>query len=140
MDSMRAAKWSARIEAAASSGMPINEWCKENHVSKRQFYRFSKDLGYTANGKRTSKWPGTDISDKDAQNHPETACRLDTSVQNLVAVPLQTVRSALENETSELVPAAQPQIVIQYGTVSIAVGDGFSSETLRRVLEVVADA
>jgi len=61
-------------------------------------------------------------------------------VPALVAVPRGIVESSRTGQSGEQPDIRQPQIIIRYGEFQIAVGDRFSSESLQRVLEVVAHA
>lgn len=123
-------EWAETIEAAARSGLRISEFCRKNEVSTNYFYRYALLLGYTSGGKRTEKWFA-------AVSRTSENGALSTDVQALVPVPVQTVRMAWESTD---IPPVQPQISILHDSFRIDIGDGFSQDTLRRVLEVVRNA
>lgn len=123
-------EWTATIEAAIRSGLKISEYCRKNDIAENHFYRNALLLGYTSGGKRTEKWSAV------ASSVPEKTDPLADSPA-LVPVPVQTVRMAWEHTE---VPLAQPQISILHDSFRIEIGDGFSQDTLRRVLEVIRNA
>ena len=44
MDEEKAMLWQQRIQACMSSGLSVNRWCKENHVSSPSFYYWKNRL------------------------------------------------------------------------------------------------
>ena len=44
MDEKKAMLWQQRIQACMSSGLSVNRWCKENHVSSPSFYYWKNRL------------------------------------------------------------------------------------------------
>lgn len=124
-------EWAATIEAGARSGLKIAEFCRKNNIPENVFYRYALLLGYTNGGKRTEKWFSavsgpTEKTDSSVNDDPA-----------LVPVPVQTVRMAWKSAD---VSPLQPQISIYHDSLRIDIGDGFSQDTLRRVLEVVRNA
>lgn len=122
--------WAATIEAAIRSGLKISEYCRKNDISENHFYRYALLLGYTSGGKRTEKWSTA------ASGIPEKTVP-SADAPALVPVPAQTVRMAWAPTN---VPPAQPQISILHNSFRVDIADGFSQDTLRRVLEVVRNA
>jgi hypothetical protein len=124
-------EWAATIEAAVKSGLKISEFCRKNDIAVNHFYRYALLLGYTSGGKRTEKWftTASGASEKSVPSMKDNPA--------LVPVPVQTVRMAWESTD---VSPAQSQISIFHDSFRIDIGEGFSQDTLRRVLEVVRNA
>jgi hypothetical protein len=122
--------WEKLIEEAARSGLSVSEFCTQHNLSTNLFYRKAKSLGYMAEGKRTEKWEAA------ASGNPGPC----NPMPAFVAVPLGLVEGSRSCTCSEQHGTPQPQIIIRYGGFQIALGDRFSDESLRRVLEVVAHA
>ncbi len=147
-------KWIKIIEDAARSGMRIADFCRKNGIHENVFYRNTLILGYTKNGKRTEKWTNavssaeaekwTDaVSSSEAEKWTDTVAPAETEKCNtsdhpsFVPVPVQTVRAAWRISEPD---AGQSQIAIHHDSFRIVVGEGFSQDTLRRVLEVMRNA
>lgn len=122
-------EWIEILEAAARSDLSIKEFCIQNSISENRFYRNSLKLGYTCNGKRTQKW-------LDAASH-KSEIQAPASCPALVPVPAHTVQLAWESVEPS---SEQTEIAILHDAFKIVVGDHFSSDVLRRVLEVMRDA
>lgn len=122
--------WEELITEAARSGISVSEFCSQHSLSKNLFYRMTKLLGYTDGGRRTEKWEA-------AASGGPVSCN---PMPALVAVPVGIVESSRSGVCEDHQGIPQPQIIIRYGGFQIAVGDSFSNESLRRVLEVVAHA
>ena len=130
MTRKKASDWEGLITEAACSGIDIPEFCSLHGFSRSWFYRMARRLGYMDGGKRTEKWEAA----------ASGACATHSPVPALVAVPRGIVESSRTGQSGEQPDIRQPQIIIRYGKFQIAVGDRFSSESLQRVLEVVAHA
>lgn len=121
--------WSEIVIAAYRSGEKIRHWCQKHGINEKGFHGWAKKLGYTENGKRTDKYyslmedPTTEI--------PEVAM----AVPVFVEVPSQV----LENfrEPVQVFPSDHPLITVQAGSYQIGIRDGFSEQTLSKVLEVI---
>lgn len=122
--------WEDLIAEAACSGIDISEFCSRHGISKSWFYRMARRLGYMDGGKRTEKWEAA----------ASGACTTHGPAPALVAVPQRIVESGRTGQFGEQPDIHQPQIIIRYGEFRIAVGDRFSNESLRKVLEVIAHA
>lgn len=123
-------EWITILENAARSGMSVSDFCREYDISKNLFYRNSLKFGFTRNGKRTEKWSNAACSTK--PDKPAVS-----SLPALVPVPAQTIRAAWSQPDPD---AGRPQIAILHDSFRIIIGDDFSQDTLRRVLEVMRDA
>ncbi len=159
-------KWIKIIEDAARSGMRITEFCRKNGIHENVFYRNSLILGYTKNGKRTEKWTNAvssaetekwtdEVSPAEAEKWTDTDSPAETEKwtdtvapaetkafdtsdhPSFIPVPVQTVQAAWRSSEPD---ARQSQISIHHDSFRIVVGEGFSQDTLRRVLEVMRDA
>lgn len=122
-------EWVAIIEAAARSGLKVSDFCRQNNISKNLFYRNSLRLGYTGEGGRTEKWRAAASAESQGSSSSD--------YPSLVSVPLQTIQKAWQ---SPGFTCGQSQISIFHDSFMIVVGDGFSQDTLRGVLEVMRDA
>ncbi len=122
-------EWDLLIAEAARSGISVSEFCLRHNLPKNLFYRMSKVLGYTSGGKRTAKW--------EAAAAAPVSCN---AVPALVEVPMGIVEGGRFCTPAGPQEEPEVQIMIRYGEFRITVGDHFSSESLRRVLEVVAHA
>ena len=121
-------EWILIIEDAARSNLSAAAYCRKNGIPVNQFYKMTHRLGYTKGGERTEKWhSAANQESAQTQNGLE-----------LVPVPLKTVREAAA--ASGQPATAQPQIVIQYESFKVALGDGFSQTALQRALEVIVNA
>lgn len=119
-------EWTSILESAARSELSVSDFCKQNGIPLNLFYRNSLRFGYTCGGKRTEKWAAAASAAQkrsDPQNQPA-----------LVPVPVQTIQAALEPGRLQ---DDHSQVSILYDSFRITVGDNFSQDTLRRVLEVV---
>lgn len=123
-------EWIEILENAARSGMSVSDFCRQNDISKNLFYRNSLKFGFTKDGKRTEKW----INAASSAGHEDPAI---SSLPALVPVPAQTIRAAWSQPDPD---AGRPQIAILHDSFRVIVGDDFSQDTLRRVLEVMRDA
>lgn len=121
--------WDLIIAEAARSGISVSEFCLRHNLSKNLFYRMSKVLGYTDGGRRTAKW--------EAAAAAPLACN---AVPALVEVPMEIVEASCSCTPTEPQEGPDNRIMINCGAYRITVGDHFSSESLRRVLEVVVRA
>lgn len=121
--------WDLLIKEAARSGISVSEFCLRHNLRKNLFYRMSKILGYTDGGRRTEKWEAAAAAPVNRKSLPA-----------LVEVPMGIVESGRSCAPAEPQEGPEAQIMIRYGEFRITVGDHFSSESLRRVLEVVAHA
>lgn len=130
MTRKKTSDWEDLIVEAACSGIDVSQFCSLHGLSKSWFYRMARRLGYMEGGKRTEKWEAA----------ASGARTTHSPVQALVAVPQGIVESGRAGQSGEQPDIRQPQIIIRYGEFQIAVGDRFSSESLQRVLEVVAHA
>ncbi len=123
-------EWVTIIEEAAMSGVRVSEYCREKEISEKMFYRNTQKLGYTRNGKRTEKW-NTVASSSEAED------AVISNLRTLVPVPVQTIQAAWSRPDSK---TGDPQVAILHDSYRIIVGEDFSQETLRRVLEVMRNA
>lgn len=122
--------WTRIIEDVARSGLPTAFCCRKMGIASNQFYRMSRNLGYTKDGHHTAKWYAAagQVPAPPRENN------------ELVPVPLETLRAAAEPAAPFSSVVDQPQIFLQYGNFRIALGDGFSKAALQRVVEVLGDA
>lgn len=123
-------EWIRIIEDAARSDLTAAAYCERNGISTNQFYKMSHKLGYTHGGERTEKWHAA-VS----MAQPPALSR-----QGLVPVPAETLQTSEYSLDPEHLPDVQARIFIQYESFKISVGNGFSKETLERVMEVIASA
>lgn len=126
----KAAYWDSVLLEAYRSREKIKHWCTKNGISVKSFHYWSKKLGYTANGKRTAKYHT--FMEGVRQSTSESVV---PATPVFVEVSAQVLRQ-FSQPTSEI-QASQPQIIIQAGKYQIGIRDGFSEQTLSKVLEVV---
>ncbi len=81
----------------------------------------ARHLGFMDGGKRTGKWEAA------ASKGP-------------VPVPREIVEGSRTGPCEDNPEICLPQLIIRYGEFQIAVGEHFSDDSLRRVLEVVVHA
>ena len=124
--------WEDLIAEAACSGIDISEFCSLHGLSRSWFYRMARRLGYMDGGRRTEKWEAAASGARSRTTH--------NPVPALVPVPRGIVESGRAGQSGEQPDIHRPQIIIRYGEFQIAVGDRFSSGSLRQVLEVAAHA
>ena len=140
-------EWCGIIESAIQSGEKITKWCREKGIDKSVFYNHCRTLGYIRDGGRTDKWNAcaadsgivsAETSSPDIREEP-----------SLVPVPKRTIRAAMQEiREDDIFPARDPvpspdmfpSVCIQKDAWKVFVGDGFRKETLRDVLEVIANA
>lgn len=140
-------EWCGIIEAAIQSGEKITKWCREQGIEKSVFYSHCRTLGYIKDGVRTDKWSacGADSGIASEENiGPDIP-----KEPSLVPVPKHTIRTAMQEiREDDIFPARDPapspdifpSVCIQKDVWKVFVGDGFRKETLRDVLEVIANA
>lgn len=123
-------EWEILIKNAIRSKQTIKSWCKQHDVGEHLFYRRCHSLGYISDGKRTEKW----------RSYAAVAIEnADSAEAFLVPVPQETISAAFMPD-GKPDSDGRPAICIQNASWKIYVGDGVRKETLRDVLEVVADA
>lgn len=122
-------EWIEIIESAARSGLRVSDFCRQNNISKNLFYRNTLRFGYTSDGRRTQKWISAASGESEEPGQ--------TGYPALVPVPAQTVQMAWG---ASGVSSRQSEIAILHDSFRIIVGDNFTPDTLRRILEVMRDA
>ena len=122
--------WNNIVAEAYESRMSITRWCAEHNIRTNHFYRWSKKLGYTKDGKKTKKC----LTLIESQDQQESA-HIIPAVPLFVEVPAQVLGSFSEMEESSL--SERPLITIQAGDYQIRIPDGFNELTLSKVLEVI---
>ena len=131
--SERRQKWISILDAAYSSGESVSDWCIEHGpISTRTFYYWSQKLGYTKDRKKTEKHPAGEYRSSDEN----------TVEQVIPASPVFVdISSELHKYTVPPQPLHQaPPVIIQAGCYQIGVQDGFTPQTLAKVLEVIRNA
>ena len=124
------AYWDKIVSEAYMSREPISQWCAERSIRTNNFHRWSKKLGYTKDGKKTEKCLAL-IAE---QTQPAPA-PIVPAAPVFVEVPTRTLGGF--KEAADSFPLARPLITIQAGNYQIGIQDGFSEQTLSKVLEVV---
>ena len=140
-------EWCSIIESAIQSGEKITQWCREQGIEKSVFYSHCRRLGYIKDGGRTDKW---DVCRVDSGIFSAETISPDTRKESsLVPVPKHTIRAAMQETGKDeicpdrdpaLSPDMFPSVCIQKDVWKVFVGDGFRKDTLRDVLEVIANA
>ena len=132
-ESERRQKWISILEAAYSSGESVSDWCIEHGpISTRTFYYWSQKLGYTKDGKRTEKCLASEHRSAD-ENTAEQV--------NPASPVFVDISHELQKCTVPPPPFHQaPPVIIQAGCYQIGVQDGFTPQTLAKVLEVIRNA
>ena len=125
--------WNRIVREAYKSRIPVTRWCAEHNIRSNHFYRWSKKLGYTKDGKKTKKC----LTLIESQDQQESA-HIIPAVPLFVEVPAQTLGGFVEVENSY--HANVPLIMIQAGSYQIGVLDGFNEQTLSKVLGVIRHA
>ena len=140
-------EWCGIIESAIQSGEKITKWCREQGIEKSVFYSHCRTLGYIKDGGRTDKWNACSADSRFVS--AETISPGTRKEPSLVPVPKRTICAAMQEiGKEEIYPARDPapspdmfpSVCIQKDAWKVFVGDGFRKETLRDVLEVIADA
>ena len=124
-------RWNRIVMEAYASRQPIAHWCAEHSIRTNNFHRWSKKLGYTKDGKRTEKCLA--LIEGQGEN---VAAPIIPASPLFVEVPAQTLGCFTDPATGPF-SAAGPLITIQAGNYQIGIRDGFSEQTLSKVLEVV---
>lgn len=123
-------EWVIRIAEAESAGTTIRQWCKEKGISKGSYYYWHKIL------KEEGMLPG-----QSEQIYGNGATLTSPSVTRK-PVPGFVEFSLPVSHSPASVPQTgfsfNSQIMLQLGVCQVFIGDGFSSETLSRVMEVVS--
>ena len=122
--------WNRIVSEAYKSHEPIRRWCDRNCVRTNSFYRWSKNLGYTKDGKKTEKCLAL-MKNQSVGSPAQTG----QASPMFVEVPAQVLGCISEMEDNA--PSARPLITIQAGGYQIGILDGFNELTLSKVLEVV---
>lgn len=124
-------KWKAIINEANQSGIGIRRWCMENKITASQYYYWHKvlvDEGLI---------PGRKSMVPSVPNNPSSA----ELVPVFAEFDLQQEQmSTMEKHDLFASRILETQIIIQRNSCQIFVGEGFSSSTLQRVLEVIGNA
>lgn len=123
-------EWVIRIAEAESGETTIRQWCKEKGISKGSYYYWHKIL------KQEGLLPA-----QSEQIYGNKATLSSTSVTHktvpdFVEIPLTVGHSPASIPQTGF--SFNSQIMLQLGGCQVFVGDGFSSETLSRVMEVVS--
>ena len=149
METKSEKEWNQLIKSSIQSGQRITRWCQEQGVEKSVFYNHCRKLGYIRDGGRTEKWAACSASTKEVTGKsifPDAS-----EEQSLVPVPKRTIGAAVrEIREDDMIPVRYPEsspspdmfpsVCIQKAAWKVFVGDGFHKETLRDVLEVIANA
>ena len=144
MERRTEAEWCRLIDSAIQSGQRIASWCQEHGIKKNEFYRHCRKLGYIRCGERTNKW-----TDCRTRSGAVSVKSLPPEEPFLVPVPKSTIYTAAREFREDGAfpvrdqapsPGMSPPVYIQRGAWKVFAGDGFRRETLRDVLEVVANA
>ena len=124
-------KWKAIINEANQSGIGIRRWCMENKITVSQYYYWHKvlvDEGLI---------PGRKGMVPSVPNNPSSA----ELVPVFAEFDLQQGQmSTMEKHDLFASRILETQVIIQRNSCQIFVGEGFSSPTLQRVLEVIGNA
>ena len=123
-------EWVIKIAEAESSETTIRQWCKENGISKGSYYYWRRIL------KNEGLLPGQTVKAVEDEGTLSCSPILHKSVPDFAEIPLPISRSpASDPQTGFLFHS---QIMIQLRNCQVFIGDGFSSETLTRVMGVVS--
>ena len=123
-------EWVIRIAEAESSDTTIRQWCKENGISKGSYYYWHKIL------KNEGLLPGQTEQTAEDEGTLSSSPVLTKSVPDFAELPLPINRSPVSDPQTGFV--FNSQIMLQLRGCQVFIGDGFSSETLTRVMEVVS--
>lgn len=118
------AKWKGVFEQAEGSGIGIRNWCKENGVTASQYYYWHKRL--VDDGI---------IPGRSHAGNPPMAMTVPVFAEidlDRGSIPAREVPMPMSH-------ILESQIAIQRKGFQIFVGEGFSSATLGRVLEVIGN-
>jgi len=123
---MKLAHWTSLIREANTSGKKITVWCDENQISKRKYYYWHKKVMHSTYNaliehgfKPPAELPDTSLS----------------SVS--VSAP---VFAELKPPTQSGPGQSGPDIILEAGNIRVCVKDGFSEDSLRKVLRVISYA
>lgn len=130
-----AAQWKEWILECRDSGMEIKAWCRLHHLKDNLFFRWRKRLIERGELER----------DPDTGNLKENSCNGTTLPQVIqVNLPVSSefrigsaASSAKQTLLSESIIEAKIMIETPVNGCHIYVGEGFSQEALRKVMEVV---
>jgi len=138
---VRLAKWSVTIRSAYESGLSIRQWCAENHVNRRNFYRWEKRLRETAYEELQAQANALNTTlDTIISENKEVLSGPSKMSDDIVFAEL---RPPTEDFSSQTMPVRTdpiriiPEVVIQRGAYQIIVGSNFSETTLERILRVI---
>lgn len=123
-------EWVIKIAEAESSGTTIRQWCKENGISKGSYYYWHKIL------KNEGLLPGQTVQDDENDDTLSRPPVLHKSVPDFAELPLPISKPPVSVPQTGF--SFNPQVMLQLRACQVFVGDGFSPETLARVMEVVS--
>lgn len=108
--SMRLKQWKEIFEAQMQSGLKVRDFCRQNNLSKDQYYYWLKL-----------------VRDDELQRSPQTFMELTTPVPNAVTTVDKSIPHMLDNS-----------LVISYKSAQITVTQETSRELLLMVMEVLS--
>ena len=111
--------WQDRVQACRSSGQSVEQWCRENGISSKTYYRWEKYCLGIADG--TVK-PSTSLYPKRTEH-------------SLVRVNPQRLSISTDAETISVQPNAPAELVIHCGCVSINIS---SQMPVAKIAELVS--
>lgn len=129
---IRLEQWKKLIVDANTCGMMKKEWCRLHGISERRLYYWQKKIRDAA------------LADHDREEDCNSlAVPQDHNVGFVELKPPVMPASFIEESTTErsdVRPAKQGCVVLQYGTFQLSVDDPCAEATLRMVMKVLQDA
>ena len=111
------AKWREIVISCRSSGLSVHDWCEQEGVGLRSYYRHEREF--------------LDLISAEQRSLPAS-----DSIKNS---PVFAELSAPKNESATR-PTSQAAATVHIGTVAIDIYDGAAEETLRTLLRVLGHA
>ncbi|MBR2605757.1 MAG: hypothetical protein IKE11_08765 [Clostridia bacterium] len=111
------AKWREIVIACRSSGLSVHDWCEQEGVGLRSYYRHEREF--------------LDLISTEQCGLPASLALTNSPVFAELSVP--------KNEIA-IRPAGQAAATVRIGGVATDIFDGAAEETLRTLLRVLKDA
>ena len=90
------ALWKARVEEAKNSGQTIKSWCKENNISKQQYYYWNGKI----NKKKGKKEQATPVFAKILTDQTTTDQALETLPELVISWEMFSIKVRNKQEIS----------------------------------------
>lgn len=122
----RVANWRERVVACRNSGLSVREWCQQEGISSKTYYRYERMIldmvTFEQKGDPGRTYEALTAIAKDNPNMPSK------------------VFARLPAPAESCVGNRQPAATVHIGSVSMDIYEGAGEETLRAILRVIDHA